>query len=233
MWVQGHRPKATRTAPRCALFLAPRGDTWIRPGPCRRWLGALVLAFLLPRLALGQALPDARPLSPTEWAELILSDCAREEKSWEESLAALQAELSATAQSTEQLAFADAELLARRHSLDKERRSAFARLDYFLFGPKAKSFAEPEARFRRAFGVPRPRGTNPFRRTLGLLLAEASPCSLDALESTLFFAIFDVPFTRTQWEAGFGLDQVYAQLDRAYQQGLEKFGSLEEVFIVE
>src|SRR5207247_10772510 len=135
-----------------------------------------------------------------------------------------------TAQSNEQLGFVQEENRSLRKALLKQHRPYFARLDYLLLGQKARSLEPAAERFRQSAQVTSTQNNDSLRRTLELLFAEATPCNLDALESTLFFAIFDVPFTRERLESGLGIQPVFEELEKAYHEWLERDGTLEQVY---
>jgi len=142
----------------------------------------------------------------------------------------LEVEIQKTAQSKEQLGFVPEENRSLRKALLKQHRPYFARLDYLLLGQKARSLEPAAERFRQAAQATSTQNNNSLRRTLELLFAEATPCNLDALESTLFFAIFDVPFTRERLESGLGIQPVFEELEKAYHEWLERDGTLEQVY---
>lgn len=174
---------------------------------------------------------DSSPITPEEWTKLILSACSDREERWQESRNKLDAELQARAESREQLAFPGKELQAHGKHQDWQRRAEFARLDYLWLGEKAGALSAPAENYRRAASRPRLRGKTPLLQTLNLLLAGTSPCTLEALESTFFFSVFDVPLTRERLSAGLDNHHLQAELDGAYRAQLKKSGSLEETYL--
>ncbi len=182
--------------------------------------------------------PDgAAPVSPQAWAQLVRDTCAAKEKEWRERVQELEARVKNIAQSQAVLGFPEAERRAHQKSLEEQRRTLYAQLDYLLLGKKAKRLEAPVEDYRRAAGLKRPKAETAFLRTLQLVFADALPCELEALQGTLFFAVFDIAFTRERFDAssaegGAGLsnDRVYAYLERIYDERRRKLGSFEEVY---
>ncbi|MBI4462012.1 MAG: phosphatidylserine/phosphatidylglycerophosphate/cardiolipin synthase family protein [Acidobacteria bacterium] len=125
--------------------------------------------------------------------------------------------------------FPDQEENARKKSFEEHRRNHFARLSTLLLGEKASSLAIPAERYRQAARLPPPRGKNPLRRTLGLLFGQATPCSLETLENSLFSAIFDLPpvWDSNNVGANFHLP---AEVERRYRERRKELGALEAVY---
>lgn len=117
--------------------------------------------------------------------ELVLDTCRSQEMRWQKTFSAVKEELTSTAQSEEQLAFMQAEQRTRDRRVEKQRRDYFARFESAHFGGNAKSLEAASERYRLAANLPRPKAKTALGRALSLLFVESSPCSIEALESTL------------------------------------------------
>lgn len=193
--------------------------------------GLILSAAASTAQATGGANREAQsPLNPEEWATRALGRCLEEEERWQQSLEDLRAHLKSAAQSKDQQDFPGKEEDAREKWLRTQRGKHFARLKFLLHGKKAVFLEQPAERFRGAVRPPGSYKAEPFQKTLQLLFGDATPCGFAALESTLFSAIFDQPFSRERLERGLGTEQLFSELDEAYHHQIEHSGSVEGAY---
>lgn len=131
--------------------------------------------------------PGEGDTPPSEWARLALAPCVEAAERTRAADARLALALETSAQSREQKEFLQREAAARRSVEASQRAAALARLDFLLLGSKIEV---PELRApptRIGYG-------ESFRALLNVLFGQADPCALDALETTILFSVFGMPF---------------------------------------
>lgn len=162
--------------------------------------------------------PSGIAVSPAEWAELALAPCRTAGELARAADEALAERLASTGLSRDQAAFRASEKEARKSLDERARRGALARLDGLLFGETAR-FPDAESGSRDS-----------FRDVLDGLLGREQRCALEAIEATVLFAIFGVPFDA---DAARDLrpDREFQRLDRIVRQKAFAGRSLERVFV--
>jgi phosphatidylserine/phosphatidylglycerophosphate/cardiolipin synthase-like enzyme len=121
-------------------------------------------------------------VTPAEWAALALAPCRTAGALTEGADAVLAQRLATLPVSREQAAFLKAEVRTRERADARARQGALARLEALLFGGQARF---PDADSGRI---------DSFLDVLGDLVGREPTCALEAVESTVLFAIFGVPF---------------------------------------
>ena len=159
------------------------------------WVAIWCAAFLPQAEAISEGMtstkaPASEIVSPEEWARLCMEGCRAAQARRDENFARLTQTLAQRAQSSEERSFPNDESRAYDQLLDKERHIHLNQLNYLLFKSKKQVFREvlrhrlPWASdFRSLDG-----GT--FGHAIDILTVGATPCALDALESTLLIAAF-------------------------------------------
>jgi phosphatidylserine/phosphatidylglycerophosphate/cardiolipin synthase-like enzyme len=180
-----------------------------------------VAAQSLPRMADPQnAQPQARPdiaVSPAEWAELALAPCRRAGELARAADAALAERLASSVLSREQAAFLKSETKVRARVDERARRGTLARLDALLSGDRAR-FPDAESG-----------GRDSFRDVLNGLLGREQACALEAVEATVLFGIFGVPF-EADTARDVRPDREFQRLDAVVGQHVSAGYSLDRIF---
>src|SRR4030095_7133016 len=128
-----------------------------------------------------------------------------------------QHEASANATDTEDLVFPEKEEAGRCKTLSNERKRYFARLSFFLMGDKAGSLNPAAARSYGRRGVQQPTaGSDPLQQSLVLLFGDATACQLEALQATLLYAYFNVPFTQDRLDAALRDEDVFLAVEHGF-----------------
>ncbi|MFQ5788883.1 MAG: phosphatidylserine/phosphatidylglycerophosphate/cardiolipin synthase family protein [Acidobacteriota bacterium] len=157
-------------------------------------------------------------LSPIEWTLRALAQCLARAQEREDRLQELRAGLEETARSEEELSFPSSERHAMLNRLQYDRKRFARRLDFLHLGNKIR------------FGGRRSGGERKLEGALEEVFSAASTCELDALEDTLVFAIFGLPFTEQQFEENLRDDNALDELEHFYHAHRRELGSLEEVY---
>ncbi|MBI4474917.1 MAG: hypothetical protein HY646_19770 [Acidobacteria bacterium] len=147
-------------------------------------------------------------VTPEEWSRSLLQRCLEEREKDELSLAQLKVEAIARAKAAEDLVFPEKEEAGRAKALSNERKRYFARLSFFLMGEKARSL-NPEAAKSTA-------GPDQLQRSLAVLFGDATACQLEALQATLLYAYFNVPFTTERLEAALRDEDILREVEHAF-----------------
>ena len=192
----------------------------------------LLPSFPLESKLSGGLIEAPLSMTPEEWGETSLNACALQERTWEANLKTLEAEVQSSGESQEQRTFPRKELRAREKQEEWQRNAQLARLDYLLLGEKTGSLEATTREYRRAIDLPRPHGKTPLSKAAKILFGEASACNLAALESTFFFAVFEIPFTRERLQEGLHIHRLQADLDQFYRARLKEAGSLEKLYVL-
>ena len=175
--------------------------------------------------------PVTAIVSPEEWARLCVQGCRSEQSHRREDLARLKENLAQTALSSEEKSFPVEETRAYEKQVEKERHVRLNQLNYFLFKSKKQVFKETlrhhlpwSSDFRTLDG-------KSFGHAIDTLTVGASPCVLDALESTLLIAAFDLPLN-SQWIVmGISPSQVFEEVEKEYARRVRADYTLEEIYI--
>ena len=140
--------------------------------------------------------------------------------------------LARRAQSSEERSFPNDESRAYDQLLDKERHIHLNQLNYLLFKSKKQVFREvlrhrlPWASDLRSLDG----GT--FGHALDVLTVGATPCTLDALESTLLIAAFGLPLKKQWIDAGISPAQVFEEVENEYARRARRADrTLEETYV--
>jgi phosphatidylserine/phosphatidylglycerophosphate/cardiolipin synthase-like enzyme len=156
-------------------------------------------------------------VNPAEWAALALERCRMAGELTLAADDALGQRLESRPVSREQAAFLTSESRARSRADARARRGTLARMDALLSGSTAR-FPDPDSGRRDA-----------FPDVLDRLIGRENACALEAVEATVLFAIFGVPF-----EAGAARDlrpdREFQRLDAIVRQHVTAGESLERAF---
>jgi phosphatidylserine/phosphatidylglycerophosphate/cardiolipin synthase-like enzyme len=173
-------------------------------------------------ILLGGSTAGAQPLapgvSPSEWADLALADCRAAEEFVEAADGVLAGRLASIPRSREQAAFLAAEAKARERGDHRARRASLARVDALLFGGTAR-FPDTDSGSRDS-----------FRDVLSGLLGRESVCAIEAIEATVLFAAFGVPFDAAA-ARDLRPDREFQRLDALVRQQAANGRSLEDIYL--
>jgi len=179
---------------------------------------ALLALCLLCRFpAFADSEEGREEVSPLQWSIEALTICLDEREAWQDRLDALIDQPMRGTPSSEWHSFPAAERAARRAALDVRRITAIRRLDYILLGDHAAAFLDtPAERFRRSVRQVKPRRKDAFQRALRQVFADVTPCGLEALEATLFFTYFGIPFTPELLDRGLDPETLTGELEHHF-----------------
>jgi phosphatidylserine/phosphatidylglycerophosphate/cardiolipin synthase-like enzyme len=192
---------------------ARRAVWWKRT--CRLVL-VITVAGCLP--AAGR-LSAVASVSPEEWARLALAPCHEFAARLEAADRRLEIQLAGTARSREETDFLRRERESRERAIAGQRSSGIARLDALLLGSKVKlSDVSPTAGRRGS-----------FRAAAGDLLSDADACRLDAVEATVLFSVFGLPFTAER-VSQLGPSRQFEALEEVFSGHLDQGRTLGQAF---
>jgi len=162
-------------------------------------------------------------VSPHEWARLCLEQCRAESEERTNDLSSLRLLLEQSAQSAEELQFPDRETSKNALIVEKERRLRVNQLNYLLFRSKRRVLGNLLRERLQLDG-------ETFGRTLDILTAGATPCVLDALESTLLIAAFGLPLKKQWAEQGITPTAVLEEVEAEYARRSKANETTEETY---
>jgi phosphatidylserine/phosphatidylglycerophosphate/cardiolipin synthase-like enzyme len=162
-------------------------------------------------------------VSPQEWARLCLEQCRAEFEDRAIELSSLRQLLVQSAQSAEELQFPDRETSQNARVVEKERRLRVNQLNYLLFRSKSRVLGNL---LRERLQL----DEETFGRTLDILTAGATPCVLDALESTLLIAAFGLPLKKQWAEQGISPAAVLEEVESEYARRSKANQTAEETY---
>ena len=175
------------------------------------WMAACVLAA--PAFAFSPA-PD---VTPDEWAGIALAGCRAAADRTREADNALAQRFASGPASREQTTFLTREATARATADGNARRAALARLNVLLFSANA------------TFPIAGSRETDSFRNVLNGLLGRESVCAIEAIEATVVFGTFGVPFT-ADLVGQLRPDREFEVIEARSRERLNQGNSVEQVF---
>jgi hypothetical protein len=159
-------------------------------------------------------------VTPAESARLALAPCTTAAERRRETDQKLAGDLEQSVSSKDQARFLQREIEARRLAASRQRRAALARIDVLLLGDKIRV---------ADLGDPRVGHGESVRALLGLLFSSADPCALEALESTILFAVFGMPFDAAAIE-DIGPFREFPAIDAVIQRQRHEGRSLADTF---
>ena len=180
-------------------------------------VAGLILLLTGSRVA-AQTLAPADAISPSRWADLALADCHAARGLVEAADGMLADRLASIPRSREQAAFLAAEARVRERGDHRARRAALARVDALLFGGTAR-FPDTASGSRDS-----------FRDVLSGLLGRESVCAIEAIEATVLFAAFGVPFDAAA-ARDLRPDREFQRLDALVRRHAATGRPLEDIYV--
>ncbi|MFN8006210.1 MAG: hypothetical protein U0V70_04130 [Terriglobia bacterium] len=170
-------------------------------------------------------------VTPREWALLRINACSDGLDRRDADLARLVHTLSKQALSKEEQAFPEKEVSDFAKANEKERQIRLNRLNYLLFRSDQQVVKEVmRHQFPWASGFSQV-DRESFGHSIEDLTEGASPCMLDALESTVLLAVFGLPLRRAWIEQEITPEQVLKEVEDEYTRKAKANRTLEQTYI--